>query len=59
MARPFQVVMDAAAPPARGEFWCHVLGYVEQPPPPGFDSWEEALDAMGIDRSASRISPRC
>jgi Glyoxalase-like domain len=28
-----------------------VLAYVEQPPPPGFDTWEDALDAMHIDRS--------
>ena len=34
-----------------GDFWCRVLGYIGKPPPPGFDSWDEALDAMGIDRS--------
>lgn len=51
MARQIQVTFDAASPRALGEFWCAVLGYVEQPPPPGFDSWEEALDAAGIDRS--------
>jgi hypothetical protein len=28
-----------------------VLGYVEQPSPPGFETWEAALDAFGIDRS--------
>lgn len=51
MANPFQVTMDAASPRALGEFWQEVLGYVEQPPPEGFDTWEEALDAFGIDRS--------
>jgi hypothetical protein len=51
MANPFQVTFDAAAPRALGAFWCDVLGYIEQPPPPGFDTWEEALDAMGVDRS--------
>ena len=51
MAATFQVTFDAAAPRALGAFWCEVLGYVEQPPPPGFDTWEEALDSMGIDRS--------
>jgi len=45
------VTIDAAAPRALGAFWCEVLGYVEQPPPPGFDTWEDALDAMHIDRS--------
>jgi hypothetical protein len=51
VATPFQVTIDAAGPRALGGFWCQVLGYVEQPPPPGFDTWEEALDAFGIDRS--------
>jgi hypothetical protein len=51
MANSFQVTFDAAGPRALGAFWCEVLGYVEQPPPPGFDTWEEALDAFGIDRS--------
>lgn len=51
MANPFQVTVDAASPRAIGAFWCEVLGYIEQPPPPGFDTWEEALDSFGIDRS--------
>jgi hypothetical protein len=49
--REIQITFDAAAPRALGRFWCEVLGYVEQPPPPGFDTWEDALDAAGIDRS--------
>jgi hypothetical protein len=51
MAHPFQVTVDAASPRALGAFWCQALGYVEQPPPPGFDSWDDALDAFGVDRS--------
>lgn len=51
MANPFQVTFDAASPRALGGFWCEVLGYVEQPPPPGFDTWEAALTAFGIDQS--------
>lgn len=51
MANSFQVIFDAAGPRALGAFWCEVLGYVEQPPPPGFATWEDALDAFGIDRS--------
>ena len=51
MAHGIQVVMDASGPRALGAFWCEVLGYIEQPPPPGFETWEDALDAMGIDRS--------
>ena len=51
MANPFQVTIDAAGPRALGAFWCEVLGYVEQPPPPGFATWEEALDAAGVDQT--------
>ncbi|MDH4168148.1 MAG: VOC family protein [Acidimicrobiia bacterium] len=51
MVAPIQITVDAARPRAQGAFWCEVLGYVEQPPPPGFDNWEDALDAAGIDRS--------
>jgi hypothetical protein len=51
MANSFQVTIDSAGPRALGAFWCEVLGYVEQPPPPGFDTWEDALDELGIDRS--------
>ena len=51
MANKFQVTMDAASPRALGVFWCEVLGYIEQPPPEGFDNWEDALDAFGIDRT--------
>lgn len=51
MANAIQITVDAADPRSQGAFWCAVLGYVEQPPPPDFDTWEEALDAFGIDRS--------
>ena len=51
MAPAIQITFDAADPRSQGAFWCAVLGYVEQQPPPGFATWDEALDAMGIDRS--------
>src|SRR6187200_2251059 len=44
MANPFQVTFDAAGPRALGAFWCEVLGYIEQPPPPGFDTWEDGQE---------------
>ena len=30
------------------EFWAGALGYVVQPPPPGFDTWDEFADSVGI-----------
>ncbi|VXC29400.1 VOC family protein [Nocardioides sp. AX2bis] len=39
-----QVTFDCASPRAVAAFWKEVLGYVDPPPPPGFDSWD-AVDA--------------
>jgi hypothetical protein len=49
MALAVQVVFDAHDPKRLGIFWAEVLGYVEQPPPPGFATWDEALAAAGFD----------
>jgi hypothetical protein len=49
MANAVQISMDAADPRALGGFWMEVLGYIEQPPPPGFDTWDDALAAAGFD----------
>jgi hypothetical protein len=46
--RAVQVTFDCADPAALAEFWAVVLGYQVQPPPPGFDTWEAALDAWGV-----------
>ena len=46
MSVGFQVTFDCADPAGLGKFWATALGYVEQPPPPGFDSWDDFLDSM-------------
>jgi glyoxalase superfamily protein len=46
--REVQVTFDCAAPGALAAFWCAVLGYELQPPPPGYESWDAALDAWGV-----------
>lgn len=48
MTRAFQVTLDCADPAGVGEFWAEVLGYVMEPPPEGFASWQEALQAFGV-----------
>ncbi len=48
MASAFQVTFDAHDPRALGSFWRDVLGYVDQPPPGDFDSWDAFLDAQGV-----------
>jgi hypothetical protein len=49
MAHAVQISMDAADPRGLGAFWMELLGYIEQPPPPGFDTWDDALRAAGFD----------
>ena len=59
MSREIQVTFDCGDPAALALFWAETLGYVVQPPPPGFDTWDAALDAWGVspehrnDRSAA------
>jgi hypothetical protein len=48
MATTFQVTFDAADPGALAAFWAAVLGYIVQPPPEGFDSWDDWAREQGI-----------
>ena len=56
MATQVQVVLDAHHPPTVAGFWAAALGYVVQPPPPGYDSWPAFLAELGVpeDRWESR-----
>lgn len=48
MAREIQVTFDCAEPAALAEFWAEALGYIVQPPPQEFGTWEAAFDAWGV-----------
>ncbi|MPY81208.1 MAG: VOC family protein [Actinophytocola sp.] len=48
MARDVQITFDCADPAGLSAFWAEALGYRLQDPPKGFESWEQALDAMGV-----------
>ncbi|NIH77830.1 VOC family protein [Amycolatopsis viridis] len=48
MARDLQITFDCADPAGLAVFWAEALGYQVQGPPAGFESWEQALDAMGV-----------
>ncbi|MEV3905803.1 VOC family protein [Mycobacterium sp. NPDC050551] len=48
MGRELQVTFDCADPAALARFWAEVLGFVVQSPPGGFDTWDDALEAMGV-----------
>ncbi|MGC5331978.1 VOC family protein [Micromonospora sp. DT62] len=48
MARDVQITFDCADPAGLAAFWADVLGYQLQAPPGGFETWEQALEAMGV-----------
>lgn len=52
MGHGFQLTFDANDPPSLAAFWGLALGYVEQPPPPGFDSWEAFAEANNLPPEA-------
>ncbi len=51
MATPIQIVIDCADPARLAGFWSTALGYVVQPPPDGFVSWDTFLAEMGVPES--------
>lgn len=56
------ITVDAADPNRLAEFWGFALGYVLQPPPEGFDTWEEFADVLNLsaedrERYAAVIDP--
>jgi len=48
MALTLQVTFDAGDPGALAAFWAQVLGYMADPPPEGFASWEDWAREQGI-----------
>lgn len=48
MAREVQITIDCADPAGLASFWAEVLGYKIQDPPDGFESWDQALEALGV-----------
>jgi Glyoxalase-like domain len=46
-----QVAIDCHDPAAMSAFWAEALGYVVQPPPPGFETWEDWLRENHVPES--------
>jgi Glyoxalase-like domain len=62
MYTKIQITFDAAEPEKLAEFWGLALGYVVEPPPEGFESWEDFARSIGIPEEefgevSSRIDP--
>ena len=47
-APSFQVTYDAIDPARLGGFLIELLGYIEQPAPPGFADWDAFLASIGV-----------
>jgi hypothetical protein len=48
MALRFQVVVDCADPERLARFWAEALGYVLEPIPDGFASWDDYWRSVGV-----------
>ncbi len=54
MGRRFGITIDCIDPLRLARFWRQLLDYVDDPPPPGYDSWAEYDKANGVsDEQAS------
>jgi len=48
MTATFQITIDCNDPQTLTRFWAFALGYVLEPPPGGFDSWNAYLRSIGV-----------
>ncbi|HEU0131975.1 MAG TPA: VOC family protein [Mycobacteriales bacterium] len=48
MAVRFQLVVDCADPDRLARFWAAALGYLLEPPPPGFATWDDWRRDIGL-----------
>lgn len=59
MALTVQVTFDCADPDALAQFWAAALDYRLDPPPPGFDTWPDALRAWNVPESEWNSRSAC
>jgi Glyoxalase-like domain len=51
MPVPFQLVIDCTDPEPLARFWAAALGYVLEPPPEGFATWDDWRRDIGLPDS--------
>src|SRR6202142_2627668 len=51
MPARFQLVVDCKAPELLARFWAEALGYVLEPPPEGFATWDDWRRDIGLPDS--------
>jgi hypothetical protein len=62
MSTPWTITVDCHDPVVQATFWKLALGYVDAPPPSGFDSWDAWFEACEVpaderDDGASLVDP--
>lgn len=57
--RTVQITTDCSDPGSLAQFWCRVLGYRMDPPPPGFDNWDAFLDHVGVPADQRNVRSAC
>ena len=62
MTQPWSMTFDCTSPAVVAAFWRTALGYVDAPPPEGWDTWEDWLRHFDVpeeewDDGASLVDP--
>jgi Glyoxalase-like domain len=59
MAAQFQLVIDCANPEPLAHFWAAALGYKIEPPPAGFETWDDYWRDAGVGEEDLGIGDDC
>jgi Glyoxalase-like domain len=59
MTATFQLVIDCANPEKLARFWVQALGYVLEPPPDGYDNWDDYWRSVGVPEDELGVGPDC
>ncbi len=51
MTGRFQIVVDARDSVRLAEFWAKALGYIPEPPPEGFATWNDFYRTLGVEQA--------
>lgn len=57
MPAEYQLTIDCKDPPRMCQFWITALGYVIEPPPAGYASWDDYWRKFGLAESDLGIGP--
>jgi hypothetical protein len=59
MTARFQLVIDCADPEPLARFWVAALGYEFEPPPDGYDGWDDYWRAVGVSEDELGLGQDC